>query len=301
MALYTERHGMRRPIENTSVITVDMYGLLLDSCEKYFRNLTHLFPEKCHDDFTAKDYLAFGERQFKSRLRVKIPTLFRDRYGRISSPEDGDTYDQYALIDLIEFIAQNAKDISEGWNSQRYKNFWYIECFETTNIFEIYQREINDVFMECGLLYTLTSSKVIERVHEYNILTPEVEETIANIEDDGTRRLLNEAIALFNMPHPQEHRKAVEKIWDTLESLKTHFPGIEKKHYDEKLARILSNAQADVETIFKKELSELGNIGNNFGIRHFNDKQVVINDGRHYDYFFNRCLSLVTTAIQYLR
>lgn len=30
MSLYTERHGMRTPIEKTSTITTEMYSILLD-------------------------------------------------------------------------------------------------------------------------------------------------------------------------------------------------------------------------------------------------------------------------------
>jgi hypothetical protein len=101
-------------------------------------------------------------------------------------------------------------------------------------------------------------------------------------------------------PRPDEHRKAVEKLWDALESLKTHFPGIEKNHYDKKLAKELSGGQEEISRIFEKELSELGNIGNNFSIRHFNEKQIAVTDERHFDYFFNRCLSFMAAAIQYL-
>lgn len=57
MVLFTERHGMRTPVERTSTITVGMYYLLLDCCKKYYKHLTHLFQQQCHDDFTAKDYL----------------------------------------------------------------------------------------------------------------------------------------------------------------------------------------------------------------------------------------------------
>lgn len=300
MALYTERNGMRKPIERTSAVTVEMYSLLLDLCQKYYKHLTYLFQKKCHDDFTAKDYLVFGESQFINRLKIKIPTLFRDEYGGISSPDDGDTYDQYALLDLIEFIAQNAKDISEGWNSQRYQNYWNIVCLNTSNVFDVYRSEINEIFIESGLLYTLTPDKVIERVVENSVLSIAFESTISKVNDLGTRELLIEAITLYKQPHPQEHRKAVEKIWDALESLKTHFPGIEQNRFDEKLATVLGNEHKEIEAIFKKELNELGNIGNNYSIRHFNDKQVAVVDERHCDYFFNRCLALIATATKYL-
>ena len=39
MVYYTERNGMRKPIERTYDISTDKYALLLDCCEKYYNNL----------------------------------------------------------------------------------------------------------------------------------------------------------------------------------------------------------------------------------------------------------------------
>jgi N-acetylneuraminic acid mutarotase len=94
---------------------------------------------------------------------------------------------------------------------------------------------------------------------------------------------------------------AVEKIWDALENLKTYFKDSAKKQVNQKVSDILSSQNEQISKIFEKELSELGNIGNNYHIRHYNDIQVQVTDSRHYDYFFNRCLSLVSLALQYLK
>jgi hypothetical protein len=85
-----------------------------------------------------------------------------------------------------------------------------------------------------------------------------------------------------------------------LESLNAHFPGIIDSQYDTKHAKELSSGQDDVARIFENELKELGNIGNNYSKRHFNEKQIAVTDERHFDYFFNRCLAFIATAIQYL-
>lgn len=300
MALYTERHGMRKPIERTSTITVEMYYLLLDCCKKYYKHLTHLFPQKCHDDFTAKDYLAFGEKHFQSRLKVKIPTLFRDKYGRISSPADGDEYDQYALLDLIEFIAQNMKDISEGWNNQCYQNYWYIECLNTVNVFGDYQHEINEIFVESGLLYTLTSAKVVERVLEHSTLTPEVETVIQSVKEKGLKDLLEEAVTLFKQPDPAFRNDAVEKLWDAFERLKTYYTTLDKKDSAAKIVTDMSGGQAEFAKLFEDEFKALTAIGNGFRIRHHETDKVDITDSRHFDYIFNRCMSLIASALQYL-
>ena len=75
----------------------------------------------------------------------------------------GDEYDQYALLDLIEFFAQNIKDISERWNNERYQNYQTIDCLDSSDIFKSFQEAINEIFTESGLLYELTDEKIIEK------------------------------------------------------------------------------------------------------------------------------------------
>lgn len=298
--LYTERHGIRAPINKTYCISIEMYNLLFDCCQKYKKNLTHIFTLNCHHDFTDSNYIAFNENGFINRIKIKIPALYKDEYGRICAPSSDDDYDQYALLDYIEFFAQNMKDISERWNNERYRNFQIIECLNTINVLKTFQNEINDILVESGLLYTLTDDKIIERIVENSPLTQEIENQIVNLKEHNLQDLLDEAISLYKSPYPNANKLAVEKIWDALENLKVYFVDSKKKQADQKVSDILSAQNEQVARIFEKELSELGNIGNNYHIRHYNDKQVIVTDNRHYDYFFNRCLSLIGLAIQYL-
>ena len=299
--LYTERHGIRAPINKTYCISIEMYNLLFDCCQKYKKNLTHIFTLNCHHDFTDSDYIAFNENGFINRIKIKIPALYKDEYGRICAPSSDDDYDQYALLDYIEFFAQNMKDISERWNNEHYRNFQTIECLNTINVLKTFQNEINGILVESGLLYTLTDDKIIERIVENSPLTQEIENQIVDLKEHNLQDLLDEAISLYKSPYPNANKLAVEKIWDALENLKVYFVDSKKKQADQKVSDILSAQNEQVARIFEKELSELGNIGNNYHIRHYNDKQVIVTDNRHYDYFFNRCLSLIGLAIQYLQ
>lgn len=72
--------------------------------QKISKNLTHIFTLNCHHDFTDSDYVAFDEKGFTTRIKIRIPSLFRDDYDRICTPQYEDEYDQYALLDLIEFL-----------------------------------------------------------------------------------------------------------------------------------------------------------------------------------------------------
>lgn len=113
--LFTERHGIRAPIEKTYLINSEMYYSLFNCCNKYKKHLTSLFSLNRHNDFTDSDYLTFDEIGFINGIKVRIPALFKNAYGAICTPTADDDYDQYALIDYIEFFAQNITDISEKW------------------------------------------------------------------------------------------------------------------------------------------------------------------------------------------
>lgn len=62
----------------------------------------------------------------------------------------------------------------------------------------------------------------------------------------------------------------------------------------------MSKNQQEFANLFSKEFSELTLIGNSFRIRHHETTKTDIRDKRHYQYFYKRCLSLISTAIQYL-
>lgn len=52
--------------------------------------------------------------------------------------------------------------------------------------------------------------------------------------------------------------------------------------------------------VFENEFRELTEIGNSLRIRHHELETVDIEDNRHYDYFYKRCLSLILVVIEFL-
>lgn len=297
--LYTQRHGLRKPIEKIYNINVEIYSLLFDCCNRYKKNLTHIFPLNCHHDFMDSDYLSFDERGFANKIKIIIPTLYKNEYGDICSP-DCLEYDQFALIDYIEFFAQNIKDIRQEWNNVTYKNYQYIDCLETSNIFGEFRKEINELFDLSGLLYELTNEAIVERIVVNSILTQEMQNNIMAVEEEGVRELLKDAIALYKTPNSAARQDSVEKIWDAFERLKTYYTSMDKKQSSEKIIKDISMSDSNYQNLFNKEFVELTSIGNNFRIRHHETNKIDIPDDRYYDYLFNRCLSLIALAIQYL-
>lgn len=193
------------------------------------------------------------------------------------------------------------QDISERWNNERYRNYQTIYCFDTAEIFEKFQEEINEIFIEAGLLYRLTDEEIVERIVENSPLTQEIENSFVSINEPGTRELLKDAVALYKTPNPAARQDSVEKIWDALERLKTYYTTLDKRHSSEKIVNDMAGGNSDFIDLFNDEFKALTNIGNKYRIRHHETDKIDITDARYYDYLFNRCLSLIALAIKYLR
>ena len=82
--------------------------------------------------------------------------------------------------------------------------------------------------------------------------------------------------------------------------LENYILTIDKKKSVNKIITDMSNNQQPFVDLFEKEFRELTTLGNNFRIRHHETTKIDIQDKRHYEYFYRRCLSLMSIAIQYL-
>lgn len=307
MAYYTERHGMRRPVTKTYDVSIEKYALLLHCCEKYYNNLAWKYPEQCPDGHGC---CGIDFEQLRLDLRYEIPTLYRDYSDNIAVPtvhhnvfdndDEESEYDQYALLDLIEFFAENVRDVVVG-SFHSYFGHYHLTCQNSRNVCAQFRDEINGIFQKTGLLYELNTDLQVERIVENSPLTPTVESAIAAVKEAGARELLQEAIMLHRSPYPADIRDAVEKLWDAYERLKTYYTTMNKAKSAEKIVNDMAAGQAPYVTLFDTEFRALTKIGNDFRIRHHETDKVEITDVRYYDYFFNRCLSLIALAIQYLQ
>ena len=243
-------------------------------------------------------------------LRYEIPTLYRDNadciavptvhFNIFSSNDEEDEYDQFALLDLIEFFAANVRDVVVG-SFHSYFGHHHLTCQNSRNVCAQFRDEINDIFRKTGLLYELNTDLQVERIVENSPLTPVIETAIAAVKEAGARELLQEAILLHRSPYPADIRDAVEKLWDAYERLKTYYTTMNKAKSAEKILNDMAAGQAPYVTLFDTEFRALTKIGNDYRIRHHETDKVEITDVRYYDYFFNRCLSLIALAIQYLQ
>ena len=114
----------------------------------------------------------------------------------------------------------------------------------------------------------------------------------------GLKELVTEAERYY---HDSNKQIAVEKLWDALERLKTYYsPALDKAHSANKIIDDMSCSEPNFKVMYEAEFKALTNIGNSFRIRHHETTKIDIIDNRQYDYFYRRCLALISVAILYL-
>jgi len=307
MSLFTERNGMRNAVEKTTTITVDMYCLLFNCCERYYDNIAWRYPQECPDGSVC---CGLDLQMFNSYMKFEIPNLYRGAFETIDKPSkpssffsvNDDNYDQYALLDFIEFIYANCKDISKSeWHAYfKHNDLTFSDTKESA---EVFRNEINNIFEKTGLLYYFTDKGEIERITQNEVLSEKVQQNVTQIKEKGLRVLITEAIEKHKSPHPQDNKEAVNKIWDALERMKSYYATSKskKKESIDKIVSDMSHGDEYYKKLFNDEIQFLTDyIGNACNIRHSEVYQHEIIDEKYYDYFFDRCLSLIALAIQYL-
>ena len=117
-----------------------------------------------------------------------------------------------------------------------------------------------------------------------------------DVKEMGLKGLLSEANNYYMNGHKNI---AVEKAWDAFERLKTYYDSNKRKSLSHVLNN-MSGGDKQFYELYDAEFGALTKIGNTFRIRHHETDKIDINDERQYDYFYRRCLSLITTALMYL-
>ena len=296
--LFRERNNMHVEKVCTDKIDKDMYALLINVCDKYILYMANKFPEYCPDYGNVVCGLDLAS--FEKSLKFQIPGLFYGYDGKVVYPSVDD-YDQYALLDYIEYIGGNIKDITE-YDYHTFFQHHHLKLENTEQVYVSFQNEVNEVFELTGLLYTLADSKRVERITTADTQIDESKEIVQTIKEPGLKDLINEAVSFYKHPNPAIYRSAVEKLWDALERVKTFYvpAGMDKKKSVETLIKSMANNQQHFFDLFTTEFRTLTEIGNNYRIRHHETDKYDIDDDNYYEYFFNRCFALIVLAIKYI-
>ena len=300
-ALYSERNGLPTNKVKTDIIQKDIYKFILDCCDKYYINLAAAFPLRYGN---SSRIWGVDDYRFHAAVKYRIPIFYEDNYRffPISNRRFRPKYNQYALLDYVEFIAQNIRSISSTKEYKYDGTAYEFQEHDDGLTAKAFRNDINKIFGLGGVLYTLTDENIIERITTIDEQISIAESSIEAIKEPGIKELIIESIELFKNPHPELHKLATEKIWAALERLKSVFvgEGTDKKQSIARLVEIMANGNDCYKALFNSEFTELTSIGNTYRIRHHETNKIEIVDERYYDYFYSRCFALVALAIKYI-
>lgn len=118
-----------------------------------------------------------------------------------------------------------------------------------------------------------------------------------NTSDAELNKLISSSIELYNSGKKDA---ATEKIWDAFERLKTFYTDLDKKKSVEKLVDTASEGNESIRQMLDEEFHKLTTIGNSFRIRHHETDKADITSAVHYEFFYKRCIALISSIIHYL-
>lgn len=196
-------------------------------------------------------------------------------------------YDDGNLIDVNSF-----NELQEG--TSPYVIFDVIESFNrhSTNS-EGFRSEINMIFKLSNIDVELVEGEIHSTISKTLLLDPNLK-----INEIGLEELIRTAEELYRKG---EYSYAVEKIWDAFERVKTYYyPTLNKKQSAEKIIFNVAKGDKDVQDLFNNELRQLTKIGNDFRIRHHEINKIDISEEIHYQYFYKRCIALISTILKVL-
>ena len=168
-----------------------------------------------------------------------------------------------------------------------------IELFAKYNETNDFATQVNALFKLNSVTYKMEQGQIVST---FDVAIDKKD--ISGIAEKGLKELLREANDYYREGNKQI---AVEKLWDAFERLKTYYsPALKKAASADKIIDDMSASEPDYQALYKAEFKALTDIGNSFRIRHHETTKIDITDNRQYDYFYKRCLALISVAILYL-
>lgn len=248
------------------------------SIKRKARNQIYQFLERCNISYQATDETGWNynttvaDDVFYDIKQFYVPKCYNDKKEYIETESLQDfilSSSPFCVLDAIEFFAKHT--MSDDFEAQ-----------------------INAILKLNEMAFQLNNGKIV------NTFDTQINQnSLVSVQEVGLKELLQEASKYYEENSLQI---AVEKLWDAFERLKTYYcsPNIDKRTSANKIVKDMGNNQQPFIELFEREFRELTTLGNNFRIRHHETTKTDIQDKRHYEYFYKRCLSLISTAIQYL-
>lgn len=264
-------------------------------------------------------YIPFSERNksliINKKIRVKLPNAVRhqlfkvmNEYNEIFYLTDETNWNYYKSVS--EFVFD---DITKFYIPRHFVDNEYVEIKEFNDfmkgtipftVFDViesfdghttkssqFENEINAIFKLNNINVELRDGEI----HSTNNKVIGLDDS-TNINEAGLEELIRIAEDLYNKGN---YSYAVEKIWDAFERIKTYYyPTLDKKKSVEKIINDISYGNEHIKKMFDIEFKVLTDIGNSYRIRHHEKNKIDISNDLYYEYFYKRCLSLISILLK---
>lgn len=276
-------------------INIPVWNGLCAIIEKHISNISLAkdFPEQCPDSMgiCGTDPTLFYDTAKAMIPSLEIPISRKDeRTVSVFDPiETKNIVDTYVTLDLIEFCYIHIYDpIKKGSIHDYFQHYHY--AFATAQEQrEVFRESINDLFRRNSIAFELNERGQIIRVTPQLFLNKFKE---IHVGDQTTNELINVAIASFIQPKKVDRRRALEKLWDAFERLKTILDA-DKITSINKLIEITAKGNQKIKEDLKSECRALTEIGNVYQIRHFETRTHELNESTQIDYLFYRMYAII--------
>ena len=281
-----------------------------------------VFGWRNYDPEASALFIPFSQRKEKEikskKLNLSLPMKIREQVYNLfkkhsafyrETSETGFEYtittDELVFRDISQFYKPRCFNSNSDYidapsmeqfilhNSPFYV-FDAIEFYGRYNADNDFSAQINTLFKTNSVNYKLEDGQL------QSVLEVAIDRVaVSSISEKGLKDLLNEADMYYRSGNKQI---AVEKIWDAFERLKTYYyPTLDKAKSAERIIDDMSASEPHFKSLYEEEFKKLTAIGNDYRIRHHETNKIDITDILQYDYFYKRCLALVSVAILYLK
>ena len=267
------------------------------------------FPERCQDyPFDSAVCCGTLVGRFETALKTEIPALaemeqnWRDAEGE--GPYGGFQVSRKqiwqmslmeqpplpVIMDIIEFCWRvvSKPEIRGPHSFYHHHHLGFDQEAGRADLRE----EVNHIFQRNGVAFILTEGGRIER------LIPEPTGGVLRgcafrSGDSELDQLLDAARRKFVMPEENEHRDALEKLWDAWERIKTVDDLDKRTGATMMLDRLARPTQSQFRGLLDSEARALNSAGNSLRIRHSETTQERLEMTEQVDYLFQRMFALI--------
>lgn len=261
-------------------------------------SLAASFPERCYDsgEICGCDEAALGDgiKSIIPNLGMGLNRLTEPIVSPFNIDIEAQNINTYAVLDLVEYIHHNIKDVRQIGNYHTYFKHYHYCIDDRGSNRKAFQEKINELFERNGLNYTLTDAGQIERVVPLPLNL--IIHRVVNTKDSELNRLVSDATGKIRLPKLEDRKLALDKLWDAFERSKTYFLEDGKVDKKKSVDRVLDKLSGN-DTYFRKLLNDeclaLTKIGNDYQIRHYEKGKIAIENSDEIDYLFYRMFSYI--------